>query len=153
MQQKRFNWANLIHILWRKCGTIKFEFKPTLVSLCQTYSTCLAGISQTSIGSRPKQPNCKVNVLPRVRFFYRTANGGIAECLVNMQMKPDETTNQGCIDAVVRHYKDDIKNTGTKKAYFIWLVHGWRNSGKTQWISKMKNSYFHKYPSDGLVFK
>jgi hypothetical protein len=29
MQQKNFNWANLILISWEKSGIIKFEFKPT----------------------------------------------------------------------------------------------------------------------------
>ena len=35
-KKRGFNQANLILILWGKSGIIKFEFKPTGVSLCQT---------------------------------------------------------------------------------------------------------------------
>ena len=36
--KKNFNLSNLILIFWGKSGIIKLEFKPTMVSLSQTYS-------------------------------------------------------------------------------------------------------------------
>ena len=99
----------------------------------------------------PYEPTCTVNVLPVVRFFYRSGHYGMIEdCLVDMRMEAAEADNEECIKKVVDHYYISID----KEVYFIWIVHGWTNTGEDSWVLGMKDSYFHKYPDvHGLVLK
>ena len=98
--------------------------------------------------SKPIDPTCTVNILPTVRFFYRKA-GNIEECLIDMRKTAIEATNAQCIDTVLKHYENIAAN---KEAYFIWIVHGWKSRPGSK-SSTLKDSYFHKYSVNGLVFK
>ena len=82
-----------------------------------------------------------------MRFFYRKA-GNIEECLIDMRETAIEATNAQCIDTLLKHYENIAAN---KEAYFIWIVHGWIKSSTG--LQNLKDSYFHKYSVNGLVFK
>ena len=39
---------------------------------------------------------------------------------------------------------------GANKVDIVWIVHGWKNSGETKWLTDMKNSYFKKYKKSNV---
>ena len=63
-------------------------------------------------------------------------------CVVDMRLPPGNSENQHCMRKILLCYQ------ASDSVYFIWLIHGLRNSGKHPWMKDLKDSYFTRYPEN-----
>ena len=89
---------------------------------------------------KPWQINCKKEALPTVTFHFR--HNILDSCVVDMRLPPGNSENQHCMRKILLCYQ------ASDSVYFIWLIHGLRNSGKHPWMKDLKDSYFTRYPEN-----
>ena len=68
-----------------------------------------------------------------------------------MRKKPKNSDNHNCMEIILKFGYSRSYHLSSK-VYLVWLVHGWKQSSKKLWMSKLKDSYFKRYPQkSGLV--
>ena len=112
-------------------GNNPYEYKVPIGSFC------------ASALVRPWQINCNPSVLPQITFYWDDSIGDEKSCQVLMENPyADDNDNDRCIKEMLN---SGYPLLGTKSIDMVWIVHGWKNSGATEWLNDMRNSYFKKY--------